>query len=452
MIESANTSLQLHLQVGPEEFAALYNLAQLITAPLLAAATNSPLLLGRRLWHETRVALFERSIDERSPAQHERRLPSRVGFGEGWVRDSVLELLRDNTARFHVLMAGEIAEDPLDTIREGGIPSLAALCMHNSTVWRWNRPCYGVSDGRAHLRIENRVLASGPTVLDEVANAALFYGLMLRLAADLGDVGEHFAFEEARANFVAAARHGLDASFDWPGRRAVAARELLLDTLIPAARKGLAGVDVPAADIDRYLGTLHERIETGRTGSTWVLDTLAAASSEGPREHAFGAVTRAMLQYQASGLPGHRWGVVAAPAEDSPPAPACVRDLMTTDLFTVLPSDVLDLASAVMDWRHVRHVPVEDEAGRLVGLLGRKALLRLLHAGALKGDAIVPVSSVMRRDYCTIGPGTPLALATRLLLGRDDGCLLVTERGRLVGIVTDRDLLGVWTPPSAADG
>ena len=226
-IEGANTSIQLHLQVGPAEAARLYNLSQLITAPLLAAAANSPVLFGRRLWHETRVAIFERAFDDRSPAQLVRGVPTRVGFGSGWLRESLLELYRDNTARYPVMMVREMPEDPMQVLERGEIPDLSALMLHNGTVWRWNRACYGVAGGQAHLRIENRALPSGPTVLDQVANAALFYGLMIALDAEYGDVAERLSFHDARVNFLAAAQHALRLSLihiSEPTRRACRSR------------------------------------------------------------------------------------------------------------------------------------------------------------------------------------------------------------------------------------
>jgi len=179
--------------VAPADFARLYNLAQRVTVPLLAAATNSAVLLGRRLWRETRVALFERAVDERSEAQLTRGLLGRVSFGERWLEDSVLEIFRDNATRFQIIMTRDVEQDPVALARQGTGPELAALVLHNGTVWRWNRPCFGVADGIPRLRIENRVLPAGPTVLDEVANAALFYGLMAGLDTGYGDVASRSA-------------------------------------------------------------------------------------------------------------------------------------------------------------------------------------------------------------------------------------------------------------------
>src|SRR6185295_15620738 len=91
MMESCNTSFQVHFQSNAKEFANHYNVAQAITAPVLAVAVNSPLLFGQRLWQETRVALFQHSTDERSGPQVARNQPTRVSFGDCWLRHSVVE-------------------------------------------------------------------------------------------------------------------------------------------------------------------------------------------------------------------------------------------------------------------------------------------------------------------------------------------------------------------------
>ncbi|HEX7176972.1 MAG TPA: glutamate-cysteine ligase family protein, partial [Pyrinomonadaceae bacterium] len=236
MMLSSNTSFQVHLQVGPEEFVPLYNMAQAVTAPVLAAAVNSPIWLGNRLWQETRLALFQHSADARNSSQLARQFPTRVGFGEGWLRRSVVELFREDIARFRVILTTEVDEDPAEVLARGGVPRLKALGLHNGTVWWWNRPCYGVSEGKAHLRIENRVIPSGPTVLDEVANAAFFTGLMQALPAVYGEIDKLISFDDAKANFLSAARHGLDAQFTWVGGERQTAAGLILEHLLPLAR------------------------------------------------------------------------------------------------------------------------------------------------------------------------------------------------------------------------
>src|SRR4029079_3573375 len=183
MMESCNTSFQIHFQTDPGEFVNHYNIAQAITAPVLAAAVNSPVLFGHRLWQETRGALFQHSTDEKSRPQLARTHPTRVRFGDGWLQQSVIALFHDQISRFRPIMITQPDEDPFQVLARGEIPKLSALRMHNGTVWRWNRACYGVLNGVAHLRIENRALPAGPTVIDEIANTVFFAGLMLALPA-----------------------------------------------------------------------------------------------------------------------------------------------------------------------------------------------------------------------------------------------------------------------------
>lgn len=443
MIEAANTSLQLHLQVGVDEFVNLYNLAQLISAPLLAAATNSPILLGHRLWHETRVALFERSVDERPEALINRGMPTRVSFGEAWVRDSVLEIFRDNATRFHAIVTSPPDPDPFAQIARGMTPNLSALSLHNGTVWRWNRPCYGVLDGRAHLRIENRILPAGPTILDEVANAALFYGLMQKLPHEYGDVSKRIAFTDAKTNLTLAAQHGIDARLQWLDGREAPAQKLLLEELIPKASEGLRQLHVPVADIDRYLGTVEARVRLRRTGSRWLLKALAGIQDKHTQEAALSAITAAMRAHQANGQPVHRW-LTEKPKDKLSElrTEPKVGDIMTTNLATVHPQDVIDLATSAMEWRHLGHIPVEDEQGYLVGLLNQSALLHALNT-SLQQQAAEPIAveQFMNRNPPTIQPHQSFREAMRLLLSSEAGCLLVVSEGRLVGMITDRDLL-----------
>ena len=437
-LEGANTSLQLHLQVGPDESGPLYNLAQLVAAPLLAASTNSPVLLGRRLWHETRVAVFKRALDARSGAQVGRGSLSRVTFGDGWVEGSIIEVFHDNLARFPVLLTCALDGDSLAEVERGGVPRLDALALHSGTVWRWNRPCYGVLNGRAHLRIECRILPAGPTVVDEVASAALFYGLMLGLTEEAPSVPSRLAFDDARANFFAAARHGLDARFTWLDGRSVRAGDLLAETLLPAARRGLASAGLPLVELDRYLGTVEARVRTGRTGSQWLLDLFEANRTRPPDTVWRGAVAT-MLERQFEGTPVHEWPPVAGPAR---PAEPTVAQIMTSKVFAVRPDDVLDLATRVMEWKHIRHVPVESEDGKLQGLVTFRELIRMReHLSRADTADLVSVSEVMRTDLVTVRPTMPLSKAMRRIVDADTGCLLIVEDGRLLGIVTDRDLV-----------
>jgi CBS domain-containing protein len=451
MLEACCTSFQAHRQVGAKEFAPLYNLSQVITAPVLAAAVNSPLLLGHRLWSETRIALFQHSVDERSRPRQARSQPTRVSFGEGWVQASVLEIFREEIARFRVIMTTEPDEDPLAVLARGETPRLSALRLHNGTVWRWNRPCYGLSAGRenslsvAHLRIENRALPSGPTVLDEMANAAFFLGLMTALPEEYGDVTQRLAFDDAKNNFFAAARHGLKAQFAWLGGHGYTATSLILEHLLPLARAGLKQASIAAEDSDRYLGTLEERARSEQTGAQWALGSLAAMGEQGTREIRHRALTSAMLLRQHDGEPAHRWPLAKlAETEQWAQSYQTVGQFMTTDLFTVGPDDLVDLAASVMDWKHIRHVPVEDDEGCLVGLVSHRDLLRLLAQGILASQAgPVAVRRIMKTDLVTVTPTIPTLEAIELMRRRRIGCLPVIEGQRLAGIVTAHDFLAL---------
>src|SRR5215475_8782496 len=284
MFEACCCSFQVHLQVGPEEFARLYNLAQAISAPLLAVAANSPLLIGHRLWSETRVALFQHSTDERSSARQARSHPPRVSFGEDWITDSVVEIFREEIARFRVVLTKQIEEDPFELLARDEPPKRSALRLHNGTVWRWNRHCYGVNDGVAHLRIEHRSIPSGPSIIDEMANAAFFYGLMTALPDEYGAIEKQMAFDDAKSNFFAAARHGLKAQLAWTGGRDYLVSTLILEQLLPAAREGLRRAGVDMEDGGRYLDVIGERVERGQTGALWSLRSLAAMDERVARE------------------------------------------------------------------------------------------------------------------------------------------------------------------------
>ena len=443
VIEGANTSLQLHLQVSPQSAPRLYNLVQLLTAPILAAAANSPVLLGRRLWHETRVAIFERVFDERSVAQRTRGVPTRVGFGSGWVRQSLVELFQENVARYQAIMTRSLPESSMLLLERGEIPELVALTLHNSTVWRWNRPCYGITDGQPHLRIENRALPAGPTVLDEVANAALFYGSISGLDSEYREVSQRLSFSEAKLNFLAAAQQGLDARFTWLDGRLIGARELLLKELIPGARVGLKKLEVPSADIARYLDLVEARVASGRTGARWLLDSLAGV----PKPAYWGICNSAvetMLVKQRTGEPGHTWELLV-PSADKTEVAVCqtLGELMTTDVFTVHPDDVIDLVTSLMDWQHIRHVPVEDEQGNLVGLISSRQLLHLQEASRQASGQPLAVKTFMERNPPTAPAEMPVIDAMRRLLATKSGCLLVVRNMQLLGIVTERDLLSV---------
>jgi len=443
MLEACNTSFQLHFQAGADEFARLYNLAQVIVAPLLAAGPNSPVLLKHRLWHETRVALFQQSLDTRAEHKVARGVRQRVSFGDRWVRGSILEIFRDDIARFRSLITAASDESPLSMLDRGEVPPLKALRLHNGTVYRWNRPCYGITDGKPHLRIECRVLPAGPTVRDEVANAALFYGLMTQLDAEYGDVTRRMQFDDAKSNFVAAARYGLHARFRWLDGKAFGADDLILRELLPAARKGLMTHGVDAADIDTYLGVIEARVQSGRTGAQWAFDSLIAMGDGARSSDRYRALTAAMVKNQEANKPVHQWELAKVGVQsDDRDGYRTVGQLMTTDLFTVHDDDIVDLAASLMEWEHLRHVPVEDHDGRLLGLVTHRALMRIMtRGGAVAGH--VTVGEIMDRDPVTCTPECSTIEAIALMRTHKIGSLPVIKDGRLVGIITEHDFFEI---------
>ena len=441
MMESCNTSFQVHFQSNAREFANHYNVAQAITAPVLAVAVNSPLLFGQRLWQETRVALFQHSTDERSRPQLARNQPTRVDFGNRWLENSVIELFHDQITRFRPIMISEPDENPFQVLARGETPSLAALRMHNGTVWRWNRACYGVSEGVAHLRIENRALPSGPTVVDEIANAAFFTGLMSALPQAYGEMKKCMAFDDAKMNFFRAARHGLDAQFNWIDGQNHSACSLILDNLLPLARQGLRSAKVASEDVDKYLGIIEERARSRQTGAGWIMKSLGAMEGLTSKDARQRNLTSAMLASQKKGQPIHRWPAIEASESDQwEQGYRTVGQFMSRDLFTVSPDDLIDLAASVMDWRHIRHVPVEDRDGRLIGLVSHRGLLRTLSNGKRAGGFIT-VREVMIENPFTVSPSTSSLEAIEIMRSNRVGCLPVVEGDQLVGIVTSYDFL-----------
>jgi CBS domain-containing protein len=320
-----------------------------------------------------------------------------------------------------------------------------ALQLHNGTVYRWNRACYGITDGKPHLRIENRVLPSGPTVVDEIANAAFWYGLVAGLADEYRDVSEHIEFDEARYNFTAAARNGLASQFKWLDGSNRPAHELILDTLIPLAERGLQSSDVNAEDIDRYLGIIQKRVETQQTGSQWQLDSLARMQDVGSRAERLGALTRAMVERQKEGDPVHEWPLATLEEGYTPTGmkDTNVEDYMTTDLFTVHEEESIEFVARLMDWQKIRHVLVEDEQHRLVGLISHRTLLRHMAERKERPEGGVPVKDIMVEDPISVSPDRPTLEAVKLMRKHEIGALPVVREDQLVGIITEQDFIQI---------
>jgi hypothetical protein len=309
--EAACTSMQLHLQVPPESFAAYWNAAQCLAGVQLAIGANSPFLLGARLWSETRIPLFEQSCDVRPPELRNQGVRPRVWFGERWI-SSVLDLFTENSRYFPGLIPVTDDVDPIAELEAGRVPGLDEMKLHNGTIWRWNRPVYDIAHGLPHVRVENRVLPAGPTAIDMVANALFFYGLLRVLVEAERPLWSYMSFDAAHENFTGSAHHGMDATLYWPGTGWIRPDELVLRKLLPMAAEGLARWGVAAEVCDRYLPVIERRCVTRRTGAAWQLDAVRTLEARGAdRAAALHGMFARYLEHSAGNEPVHAWPLPA---------------------------------------------------------------------------------------------------------------------------------------------
>jgi gamma-glutamyl:cysteine ligase YbdK (ATP-grasp superfamily) len=305
--EAACTSTQFHVQVSPDDFPAYWNASQAIAGVQLALGANSPFLLGKELWRETRIALFEQATDTRSEELKSQGVRPRVWFGERWIT-SIFDLFEENVRYFPALLPILEDEDPVEVLERGETPQLAELRLHNGTIYRWNRPVYDVVDGMPHLRVENRVLPAGPTVADTMANAAFYFGLVRTLAEHTRPLWSQMSFSAAEENFHVAARQGIEANLYWPGVGQVPATELVVRRLLPMARAGLDSWGVDPGERDRLLGIIEQRCVTRRNGASWLVDTFHRSCQDcGDRMEALRLTLNAYRRNMHTNEPVHTW-------------------------------------------------------------------------------------------------------------------------------------------------
>jgi gamma-glutamyl:cysteine ligase YbdK (ATP-grasp superfamily) len=306
--EAACTSAQFHLQVAPEDFAKYWNASQAVAGVQLAVGANSPYLFGKRLWAETRIALFEQATDTRPEELKTQGVRPRVWFGERWIT-SIVDLFEENVRYFPALLPILADEDPVEVLHSGGVPHLSELRLHNGTIFRWNRPVYDIMNGRPHLRVENRVLPAGPTVLDLLANAAFYFGLVRELTEADQPVWHQLTFGQAEENFHAAARDGLSAKLLWPRLGELPATTLVLNRLLPLAHAGLDRFGVPSHIRDRLLGIVEGRCLTGINGASWQTSVVEHLEHERglDRPAALREMLRRYAELFAGNAPVHTW-------------------------------------------------------------------------------------------------------------------------------------------------
>ena len=436
LFEACNTSFQMHLQIPSHDFVASHNWAQAISGPVLGICTNSPLLLGRELWCETRIALFQQSIDLRSSSHSLKDQRPRVTFGTEWLTGSVVDIFKNDIANYKVILGKEIQKNSMDELRNGNIPKLEALTTNNSTIYRWNRPCYGVGGGKPHLRIENRYIPSGPTQIDELANFAFWIGLMMGRPSKYDDLPAVMDFREVKANFIKSARTGKESVLRWFGKR-ISVKDLVLQELLPMAKAGLQKCNIDEEDITRLLGIIEKRTK-GQTGSQWTIDNYRRLKDELKPDESLLILTKTMYKNQSENIPVHSWGDIDVKPNVNKHA-KFVHHIMSRQLFTVSENDPAQLAVKVMEWKGIHHIPVEKENREISGILTWTHMKKFKEKNQEDEDYLV--KDIMEKNILFAEPKMEIKAAIQLMKRLEIGCLPVINDQTLVGIITIVDVI-----------
>jgi len=434
LFEGCNTSFQSHLQLDPDDFANSYNWAQAIAGPILSICANSPLLMGRELWQETRIALFTQSVDTRASTFYLNNREARVGFGSDWVRGSAVDYFKDNIIRYRSLLTAEFETDSLNELKNGNIPKLKALALHNGTVYKWNRVCYGVTSGKPHVRIENRYLPSGPTTKDEIANLMFWVGVMCGRTKHFDNIHTKMDFKDVKGNFYNAARYGSAAQFYWLGKL-LPCKELLLDHLLPMAYRGLYAMNVSPKDVEHYLGIIENRVE-GRNGAQWMVQSYRRLKKEHKSPEVLKILNAAMHNREKKGYSVDAWEVVKGDERKTTKYEKTVRQCMSTKIISAQENDSAYLVLKMMLWKDIHHVPIMDIHYNLVGLLTWTDVNEYLDNQKILQTTI---KKIMKTNLITTSPDTSLKEARNLVESHKINCLPVVRDAKLLGIITSKD-------------
>ena len=433
MLEACNTSFQTHLQINPDEFVDKYNWAQAIAGPVLSSCANSPLLFGRELWAESRIALFTQSTDTRANTLIFNEKQSRVSFGERWEKGTVTDIFRDHISRFRSLLTSNEHDDSLAKLEQGQIPKLRALQLHNGTVYKWNRVCYGVGGGKPHLRIECRYIPSGPTLLDEIANMVFWVGLMVGQPKHYERVNEKMDFKDIKNNFFKAARTGMETQFKW-NNKLISAKDLIINEFLPIAQQGLQKANIDAADINKYLSIIRRRTES-KNGSQWMVDNYRNLQKSKTNFEALQNITAYMYKHQLKDKTVDEWKLFKPDENLKIDISRIVKHNMNSNMLLVDQKDSLELVSNIMKWNNIHHLPVINKKKELVGLLTWTDIINL--GGK---ELQLCVKDVMTKNLITTSQEAPLDEAKQLMKTHKINCLPVVKNRELLGILTTSDL------------
>lgn len=435
LFEGCNTSFQTHLQIDANDFTNTYNWAQAIAGPVLSICANSPFLMGRELWQETRIALFTQSVDSRASTFLLNERDARVSFGNDWVRGSIVDFYKDNVVHFRSLLTTDFKTDSLTELEKGNIPKLKALQLHNGTVYTWNRLCYGITNGKPHVRIENRYMPSGPTTTDEIANFMFWVGIMKGRPKQFDNIHEIMDFRDTKGNFYNAARYGTAAQFYWDGKL-IPCKELLLDYFLPMAYRGLYSMNVVPKDVEKYLSVIEKRIK-GNNGSRWMVQSFRKLKKEHKTSDALRVLTASMYDHEQKEYTVDAWQLARSNTYIRKADEKTVRDCMSTKIVTAQQNDSAVLVLKMMQWKNIHHVPIMDAHFNLVGLLTWTDVESYLNSPIKLRKS---VHSIMKTNIVTTNAETTLIVAKHIMQKHKINCLPVVKGKKLVGIITTNDV------------
>jgi predicted transcriptional regulator len=436
LFEACNTSFQMHLQINPDRFAHFYNWSQFISGPLLSVCTNSPLLFGKELWSENRIALFKQSLDTRIHYNHYREKMPRVYFGDQWLTESPSYLWKNEVARFPLVFRGEGFPSSKDEMTKGLKPGLRSVRLHTGTTYTWNRLCYGVDQNQAHIRIECRYLPAGPTLKDEIANLVFWLGLMKAANYQENDIFNKINFSSVKNNFYKAARYGILSEFDFFGKN-LPAVTLCEETLIPMASKALKEEGMDAGLVDQHLKVIADRIRQNQTGATWMVDNHRKLLSRFKPSLISKILVTTSLEYQKKDVPVSEWQPVI---EDKLHyffhqhfEALTAKDIMSNKIQAISSEATVSFAFHIMEWQDFRHLVVEDQKDRFIGMVCRSDIEQYK-------DVEDPIILYLHKEVKLVDTTTPLTEVQDYLQKNPDKAVIVIRDQKTVGIITDNDL------------
>ncbi|MGI9550048.1 MAG: CBS domain-containing protein [Aurantibacter sp.] len=434
LYESCNTSFQAHLQINPNDFADTYNWAQAIAGPVLSICTNSPLVMGRELWEESRIALFSQSVDTRASSYLLNERESRVGFGNDWAKGTIADFYKNSIVRFRSLLTTDFESDSLCELESGKTPKLKALNLHNGTVYKWNRLCYGVTEDRPHARIECRYIPSGPSTADEIANMMFWTGVMRGRPRKFDEIHSKMDFKDAKSNFFNAARYGTAAQFYWEGKL-VSSREMILDHLLPMAYRGLYSMKVESKDAEYYLSIIENRAKT-MSGSRWIVNSYRKLRKSYKTSDALKLLVATMYQKQQKKYTGNTWQLPRGDEIKIEGERKKVGECMNAKTITAQENDSALLVLKMMEWNNIHHLPILDHDNNLSGLLTWTDIKKYFEQPEALDKSI---AEIMKKKVITATEELPIEEARSRMTANSISCLPVVHGKKLVGIISSKD-------------